>query len=146
MHVHQSIEVAAGPERIWPLLVEPVSVLKWYPTLKRYEYEDAGKRGPGARVYAEERASGMLMKLHFEIGDWVENRALSLHMTSGTGVKGYDQRWTVEPLAAGSRFTFDEHVELPLGFLGRLIGKVGQRSSEGHVREMLVKLKALAEA
>jgi hypothetical protein len=76
MHVHQSIEVAAGPERIWPLLVEPVSVLKWYPTLKRYEYEDAGKRGPGARVYAEERASGMLMKLHFEIGDWVENRAL----------------------------------------------------------------------
>jgi hypothetical protein len=67
-------------------------------------------------------------------------------MTSGTGVKGYDQRWTVEPLAAGSRFTFDEHVELPLGFLGRLIGKVGQRSSEGHVREMLVKLKAMAEA
>ena len=146
MEVHQSIEVAAPPERIWPLLVEPDNVLKWYPTLSRYEYEDAGKRGPGARVYAEEKASGMLMKLHFEIADWVENRALSLHMTSATGVKGYDQRWAVEPLPAGSRFSFEEHVELPYGVLGRLIGKVGQRSSEGHVREMLVKLKALAEA
>ena len=146
MEVHQSIEVAAPPERIWPLLVEPDNVLKWYPTLRRFQYEDAGQRGPGARVYAEEKASGMLMKLHFVISDWVENRALSLHMTSGTGVKGYDQRWTVEPLPAGSRFTFEEHVRLPYGVLGRLIGKVGQRNSEGHVREMLAKLKALAEA
>jgi len=146
MEVHQSIEVAAPPERIWPLLVEPDNVMKWYPTLRRYEYEDAKQRGPGARVYAEEKASGMLMKLHFEITDWVENRALALHMVSGTGVKGYDQRWTVEPLPAGSRFSFEEHVELPFGALGRLMGKVGQRSSEGHVREMLAKLKALAEA
>jgi uncharacterized protein YndB with AHSA1/START domain len=144
--VHQSIEVAAPPERIWPLLIDPDSVLKWYPTLRTYRYEDAGKRGAGARIYAEEKASGPLMKLHFEITDWVENRALSLHMTSGTGVKGYDQRWAVEPLATGSRFTFDEHVELPFGFLGKLIGKAGQRSSEGHVREMLARLKALAEA
>jgi uncharacterized protein YndB with AHSA1/START domain len=146
MQVHRSVEIAAPPERIWPLLVEPDNVLKWYPTLRRFQYEDAEKRGLGARVYAEEKASGMLMKLHFEISDWVENRALSLHMTSGTGVKGYDQRWTVEPLPAGSSFTFEEHVELPYGVLGRLLGKVGQRSSEGHVREMLAKLKALAEA
>jgi len=146
MDVQQSIEVAAPPERIWALLVEPDNILKWYPTLQTYQYEDPGKRGPGAKVYAEEKASGMLMKLHFEVADWVENRTLALHMTSGTGVKGYDQRWAVEPLPTGSRFTFEEHVELPYGVLGRMMGKVGQRSSEGHVREMLAKLKALAEA
>jgi uncharacterized protein YndB with AHSA1/START domain len=146
MQVHQSIEIAAPPERIWPLLVEPDNVLKWYPTLTTYRYEDAAQGGPGARVYAEEKASGMLMKLHFEISDWVENRTVSLHMVSGTGVKGYDQRWAMEPLPSGSRFTFEEHVELPYGPLGRLIGKVGQRSSETHVKEMLAKLKAMAEA
>ncbi len=146
MDVRRSVEIVAPPERIWPLLVEPGNVLKWYPTLRKFQYEDAGSRGPGSRVYAEEKASGMLMKLHFVITDWVENRALSLHMTSGTGVKGYDQRWTVEPLPAGSRFTFEEHVELPYGILGKVIGRVGQRSSEGHVREMLAKLKVLAEA
>ncbi len=146
MQVRRSVEIAAPPERIWPLLAEPDNVMKWYPSLRRFQYEDAGQPGPGARVYAEEKASGMLMKLHFEVSDWVENRALALHMTSGTGVKGYDQRWTVEPLPTGSRFTFEEHVDLPYGPLGRLLGRVGQRSSEGHVKEMLAKLKVLAEA
>ncbi len=146
MDVHESIDVAAPPERIWPLLVQPDKVLKWYPTLQTYRYDDAGTGGPGAKIYAEEKASGMLMKLHFEVVDWVENRAVALHMTSGSGVKGYDQRWAVDPLPTGSRFTFDEHVDLPYGFLGRMMGRLGQRSSEGHVHEMLLKLKELAEA
>mgnify|MGYP001585496064 CR=1 FL=1 len=146
MQVRRSVEIAAPPERLWPLLVEPENVRKWYPTLRRFEYEDAGQRGPGARVYAEEKASGMLMKLHFVITDWVENRTISLHMVAGTGVKGYDQTWSLDRLPAGSRFTFEEHVELPYGVLGSLLGRVGQRSSEGHVREMLAKLKVLAEA
>jgi len=146
MQVHRSVDIAAPPQRIWPLLVEPDDILKWYPTLSRFEYEDAGQRGPGARVYAEEKASGMLMKLHFVITDWVENRAISLRMVSGTGVKGYDQTWMLEPLPAGSRFTFDEHVELPYGALGKVIGRLGQRSSEAHVGEMLARLKSLAEA
>lgn len=120
--------------------------MKWYPTLRTFQYEDASQGGPGARVYAEEKASGMLMKLHFVISEWVENRTISLHMVSGTGVKGYDQSWNVEPLPAGSRFTFEEHVKLPYGLLGSLIGRVGQRSSEAHVKEMLAELKALAEA
>ncbi len=146
MQVHRSVEVAAPPERIWPLLVEPDNILKWYPTLRVFQYEDTGTRGPGARVYAEEKASGMLMKLHFVITDWVENRTISLRMVSGTGVKSYEQSWTVEPVPAGSRFTFEEHVELPFGVLGKVIGQVGQRSSETHVTEMLAKLKVLAEA
>jgi hypothetical protein len=88
----------------------------------------------------------MLMKLHFVITEWVENRTISLHMVSGTGVKEYDQSWNVEPLPSGSRFTFEEHVELPYGPLGSVIGKVGQRSSEAHVTEMLAERKVLAEA
>jgi uncharacterized protein YndB with AHSA1/START domain len=146
MQVRQSVEIAATPERIWPLLVEPANVMRWYPTLRTFRYEDAGQGGPDARIYAEEKASGMLMKLHFVITDWVENRMVSLHMVSGTGVKGYDQSWVVEPLPTGSRFTFEEHVELPYGVLGSVIGKIGQRSSEAHVKEMLAELKVLAEA
>jgi len=145
MHVLRSVEIAAPPERIWPLMVEPSKVRQWYPALRTYEYEDAGRRGPGAHVYAEEKASGPLMRLHFEITDWVENRTISLHMVSGTGVKGYDQSWTLEPTPTGSRFTFEESVELPYGIVGNVIGRVGQRSSDAHVKEMLATLKALAE-
>jgi len=146
MDVRQSIEIAAPPERIWPFLVEPDHVLEWYETLRTFRYAEGRPRGPGVRVYAEEKGTGMLMKLHFEATEWVENRVVALHMISGTGVKGYDQRWLLEPSPTGSRFTFSEHVELPYGPLGRLIGGVAKRSSEGHVKEMLATLKAMAEA
>ena len=67
-------------------------------------------------------------------------------MTSGSGVKGYEQRWAIEATPSGSTFTFMEEVELPFGIIGKLMGAVGQRSSEAHVKEMLAKLKSLAEA
>ena len=147
MEVHRSIEIAAPPERIWPLLVEPNSVRKWYVTLKEFSYAGDRHRGPGTRVHIEEKAAGpMLMKLDFEATEWVENRSVALHMVAGSGVKAYDQRWTLEPIAGGSRFTFDERVELPFGAIGKLLGAVGQRTSEGHVTEMLAKLKNLAES
>ena len=40
-----------------------------------------------------------------------------------------------------------ENVELPWGILGKIIGSVGQRTAEGHVREFLdKKLKSMVEA
>jgi hypothetical protein len=114
--------------------------------LRRYEYEEARRRGPGARVYAEENASGMLLGLHFTAAGWVEGQRISLHLTSGKGVGAYDLSWSIEPLPGGSRFTFEEEVELPYGPLGRLIGLLGERSSKAHVAHMLVTLKAMAEA
>jgi uncharacterized protein YndB with AHSA1/START domain len=147
MDVQQSIEITAPPERVWPLLVEPDNVLKWYGTLTTFRYADGGPPGPGARVYAEEKGGpGMLMKLNFGVSEWVENRAVGLHMVSGTGVKAYDQRWVLEPSTEGSRFTFSEHVELPYGAVGRLIDGMVKRTSENHLKEMLAKLKELAEA
>ena len=137
MEVHQSIEVAAPPERIWPLMVEPDNVLKWIRLQQVQDEGLSGHRGPRAAAAGKASACSCRLTSRHRL----VRQALSLHMVSGTGVKGYDQRWTVEPLPAGSRFTFEEHVELPFGVLGRLMGKVGQRSSEGHVREMLAKLK-----
>jgi uncharacterized protein YndB with AHSA1/START domain len=147
MEVHGSVEIGVPPERVWPLLVEPDSVRKWYVTLRAFRYSDEGHRGPGAHLHVEEQAAGpMVMSCEFEATEWVEPRAIGLHMTSGSGVRAYDQRWALEPTATGSRFTFDERVELPFGPLGRLIGAMGQGTSRRHVAEMLSKLKDLAEA
>ena len=146
MKVHKSIEIEAPPEKIWPFLVEPDNILKWCITFKKFQYTSDRRGGRGAPFYVEEKAGGPLMKLNFEITEWVENKTLAFRMTSGTGVKSYEQRWTMEATPPGTKFTFTEQVELPFGIIGKLMGVIAQRSSEAHVREMLARLRSLAEA
>ena len=146
MKVQRSIEIAVPPEKIWPFLVEPEKILQWCITFKKFEYTGEQRGGAGTTFYVEEKAGGPLMKLNFKVTEWVENERLAFSMTSGTGVRSYEQRWTLEATPSGSAFTFAEQVGLPFGVIGRLIGAVVKRSSEARVKEMLTKLKGLAEA
>ena len=148
MKVRGSIIIAVPPEKVWPFLVEPEKILKWCITFKTFEYTGEKHSGSGTTAYVEEQAGGLLMKLNFEVTEWVENRRLAFSMTSGTWVRSYLQKWTVSPFALkdGSQFIFMEEVVLPFGIIGKLIGIFAQRSSEARVEEMLIKLKRLAEA
>jgi uncharacterized protein YndB with AHSA1/START domain len=146
MEVQKSIEIAATPQKIWPFLVEPDKILKWCITFKKFQYTTGQRSGVGTPFYVEEKAGGPLMKLNFTVMEWVENKKLAIRMTSGNFVKGYEQWWTIEPITSGSRFNFAEDVKMPMGILGCLIGFLGRSSSENHVKEMLTKLKTLAEA
>ena len=76
----------------------------------------------------------------------MKNERIAFSMTSGYGVKDYEQGWTIKATPSGSRFTFMEDIELPFGIIGKLIGLVGQNTSKATVGKMLVILKSLAEA
>jgi hypothetical protein len=86
------------------------------------------------------------MKMDFKITECRENEKLGLRMVSGTGVKAYEQSWSLEPIPSGSRFTFSEDIELPYGVIGKLLGLILEPMSAGTVDKMLAKLKTLAEA
>lgn len=145
MRIQKSIEIGAPPERIWPFFTEPEKILKWCITFKKFEYTGEQRSGVGTPLYIEEEV-GPLMKLNFEVTEWVENERLSFRMTSGTVVKAYEQRWTLEPTLSGSTFTFMEEFKLPFGILGSLMEMAGKGRSEAYVDEMLGKLKSFAEA
>ena len=128
-------------------MVEPEKILKWCITFKKFEYTGDQRSGVGTPFYIEEKSGPMpLMKLNFTVTEWAENERLAFSLTSGTGVKGYEQRWIAEATPTGSRFTFMEDVELPFGIIGKLIGLVGQNMSKATAGKMLVILKSLAEA
>ena len=146
MKVQRSIEIVVPPEKIWPFLVEPEKILKWCITLRKFEHTSEQQSGVGTPFYFEEKAAGRLMKLNFVVTEWVENEKLAFNMTSGKGVKGYEQRWTLEATPSGSRFTFMEKVELPYGIIGKILGLFAQFLSRLTVKKMLAKLKNLAEA
>lgn len=145
MRVQRSIEIAAPPEKIWPFLVEPEKILKWYIPLQKFEYTSEQRGGVGTPFYVEEKAAGRLMKLNFAVTEWVENEKLAFSMTSGNFAKGVEHRWIVEATPSGSRFTFMIQIELPYGIIGKILGLFAQRSEESTIREMLVKLKSLVE-
>ncbi len=114
--------------------------------MRKFEYTGEQRGGVGAPLYYEERASGQTIKLNCVVTEWVENERLAFRMNSGTVMKSYEERWTVEATPSGSRFTLMYKGELPYGILGKLIGALGQRSSDAHVKEILVRLKSLVEA
>jgi hypothetical protein len=144
--VQRSIEISAPPEKIWPFLTQPPNILKWCITFQKCEFTGQQQSGVGLPFYVEEKAGGPLMKINFKVTEWVENQKVAFKMTSGNFVKSYEQGWTIGPIPSGSRFSFVEDVKMPWGILGRLIGFLGRSSSEKHVKEMLIKLKSLAES
>jgi uncharacterized protein YndB with AHSA1/START domain len=141
-----SIDIHAAPEKVWPYLFEPEKVLLWCHTYQKYEYTGDRRGELGSRFYVEEKAGGPLMKYTFEAAEWEENRKLTQKMISGTGVKAYQQTMLLEALPDGCRFTFMEDVELPMGFLGRLIGLLGEGMSRAAIKKMQEKLKSVVEA
>ena len=146
MKIEKSIEIAAPPERIWPFLVDPEKVIKWSITFRKYQYTGDQRSGVGTPLYIEEKAGGPLMKMNFEITEWVENERIRLKMISGASLKSYEQLWTLASTNSGSEFTFYEEIVFPLGVIGKLIGLVSQGSSYKFVTEMQSKLKSLVEA
>ena len=145
MKLQRSIEIKATGEEIWPFLVEPEKIIKWCTPLNVIRYSSQQRGGVGTTFYFEEKAVGRMMKLHFVVTEWIVNRSVAFEMTSGNVVKGYNQRYTIEPFPSGSRITCFEEVTLPFGFLGKCAGLFRRFTSNRLLGEMLLNLKYTVE-
>ena len=145
MKIQRSIEIAAPPQEIWPYLIEPEKILKWFFLLKKFEYTGKQNGGVGATIYYEEQSGPWLMKFNFKVTEWEENKRLAFVMTSGT-LKRDDLIWSLESTDAGSLFTIIEDVEMPWGFFGKTLQSLFVNRGVGkHIEEMQLKLKKLVE-
>ena len=145
MKMHSSIEIAAAAEKIWPFLVEPKKILKWATTLKKIYFTSEQCSGLNATFYFEERAASPLVKLNLVITEWVVNEKVSFKMTSSNLVKDYEQKYMIEAIPSGSRFTCYEYAKLPYGIIGKVIGLFRLPISEMYLKRILIKLKSLVE-
>ena len=145
MKIQKTIKIAAPASKIWPFLVEPQNIMRWCPveTIRCTSEQRGGLKTP---FYFEEIAIGRLFKMEFVVTEWVENESVAFKMTSGNIVKGYEQRYTIQSIPYGSKFTCFEDVTMPYGVLGQVAGLLRRNVSEGRLERMLGKLKVLAEA
>jgi uncharacterized protein YndB with AHSA1/START domain len=144
MRIQRSVEIAAPPEKIWPFLIEPEKIMQWFNLLKKFEYTSEQRSGAGTTFYYEESNGPMLMKLSYEVTEWVENERLAFSMTSGPAKKD-DQVWAIEATPSGSRFTCTEDYEMPWGILGRMIVALVGWMIGKRIQEILDNLKRVVE-
>jgi uncharacterized protein YndB with AHSA1/START domain len=145
MKIERSIETAAPPERVWLLLVTPEEILKWFTLLESFEYTSE-QRGVGTTFHYDERSGGRLMKLDYQVTEWVENQRFAFALVYGPMRKD-DQVWSIEAMPTGSRVSLSEDIELSGGVFGRiLLALVVGRMIGKHLQEMLSNLRGLAEA
>ncbi len=146
MKLQRSIDIKAAPEKIWPYLVEPEKIMKWFTHLQKFEYTGEKQGGVGTTFYYEEKSSGKLMKMNYRVTEWVKNKKIAFSVTSGS-LKKDDQVWSIEATPAGSRFTWFEDLELGMGIFGKIISATfGEKMIGKSLEKMIAILKRLVEA
>ncbi len=145
MKIQKSVDIRAAPEQVWPFLVEPEKIMKWFTLLKKFEYTGAKRGGLKATFYYEEKSGPLTMKMNYVVTEWVENRRIVFVMTSGS-MKKDDQIWSLEPTAAGSRFTLIEDYEVSKGAVGRMVDSLSAGMIARGIEKILGNLKRLVES
>jgi uncharacterized protein YndB with AHSA1/START domain len=143
--VQRSINIKATPEKIWPFLVEPEKILKWFTHLQKFEYTGEKRNSIGTTFYYEEKSSGKLMKMNYKVTEWVKNKKIAFSVTSGS-LKKDDQVWSIEAMQTGSRFTMFEDLDLRMGIFNSIIGVFAKMMIGKSLQDIIANLKRLAEA
>ena len=51
MKIEKSIDIAASPEKLWPLLFKKENLLRWHPNAQEFDFIGDQNSGVGARFY-----------------------------------------------------------------------------------------------
>ena len=146
MKIERSVDIAAPPEKVWPLLLDPEKILQWFSLLRKFEFTGDKRSGVGTTFYYEEKSSGQLMKLNYVVTEWADNNKIAFKVTSGS-LKKDDQVWRIEATPTGSKFTMFEDLEMPMGVIGKVIGALfGEMMIGKNMEKILGNLKRLAES
>jgi len=140
-----SIDIAAPPERVWALAMDPNCLSEWVTIHRRLHGHDDG---PLRRGYAMEQTlhlRGVNFKVHWELVAYDAGHHAEWH-GRGPARSHAETEYRLTPFEGGTRFDYRNEFTAPLGPLGRvasraLVGGLPRREADASLR----KLKALAE-
>jgi len=146
MKFERSIEIAAPPQKIWPLIFQPENLLQWHPTAQRFDVVGDQRTGEGATFYMEVKSGARLTRHVYMVTGWQENKKFAFHQILGD-LKRHDALWTIEATEKGSRLTVAFDMGLPYWIIGKIMGALFVRKQmEKELEGELANIKRLAEA
>jgi uncharacterized protein YndB with AHSA1/START domain len=143
--VRASIDIAAAPEKVWELAMDPKRLHEWVTIHRRLDDHDGG---PPRRGYAMEQTlhlRGVNFKVHWELVECEADRHAEWH-GRGPARSRAETEYRLTAVDGGTRFDYRNEFRAPLGALGAVasravVGGLPQREADASLR----RLKALAE-
>ena len=141
--VERSALIRTTPERAFGFVADPDNALRWMHSFSRFDPEQAGHAGLGAKVTATGTVMGIPVTTTLEVVEFDPPRRLSSRTTGR--LKSYST-WQFEPADGGTRVTFLGDYDVPGALLRMIGGPLVQRELETNAEKSLSNLKAILES
>ena len=140
-----SIDIAAPPEEVWALAMNPDRLHEWVTIHRRLHNHDNGPPRKGYEMEQTLHLRGVNFKVHWELVACEDSRHAEWH-GRGPARSHAETEYRLTPADGGTRFDYRNEFKAPLGPLGAMasraiVGGLPQREADASLR----RLKALAE-
>jgi uncharacterized protein YndB with AHSA1/START domain len=143
--VERSIEIAASPERIYEVIMDPACLARWVTIHAALEDAPAGQLERGSQLTQRLQLAGRGFTVHWKV---IENQPARKVVWEGRGPMRSHAGVTYELTPSdngGTRFTYTNEFALPGGPLGRVAGPVVKRVTAGELDRSLDRLRLMVE-
>jgi uncharacterized protein YndB with AHSA1/START domain len=140
-----SIDIAAPPDQVWALAMNPDRLHEWVTIHRRLHNHDNGPPRKGYEMEQTLHLRGVNFKVHWELVACEDSRHAEWH-GRGPARSHAETEYRLTPVDGGTRFDYRNEFKAPLGPLGAMasraiVGGLPQREADASLR----RLKALAE-
>jgi len=144
MKVERSIDMAAAPEVVYEVIMDPRRLQDWVTIHSSLEDAPRGQLERGSRLTQRLELAGRPFTVRWTVVENDPARRVTWEgrgpMRSRAGVT-----YELEPLGEGTRFAYTNEFSLPGGPLGMVAGPVVRHVTTGELDRSLARLKALVE-
>ncbi len=141
-----SIDIAAPPEAVWAVALDPERLADWVTIHRSLGAHDGGPARPGYRMTQTLTLRGAPFRVRWELVTCAEPTDATWHGRGPAGSKALTE-YRLRPQAGGTRFEYRNEFFPPLGVLGRIAqNAVAGDIPETEARASLRRLKALLES
>jgi carbon monoxide dehydrogenase subunit G len=144
MKVERTVQIAAPPERVYEVVMDPRSLEDWVTIHHSLEDAPPTQLKRGSKLTQTLKLAGRRFRVRWTV---VENDPRKKVVWEGKGPVGSTARveYRFAPNGEGTRFSYMNEYDLPGGPLGRLAGRPVARVTARELDGSLRRLKLLVE-
>jgi carbon monoxide dehydrogenase subunit G len=142
--IERSVEIAAPPERVYDIVMDPARLADWVTIHHHLEDAPNGRLKQGSKLTQCLRIAGKKFNVRWTV---VENDPCTRVVWEGRGPVTSHARvvYGFEETDGGTSFSYRNEYDLPGGALGRIAGRAVSRVTQKELEGTLQRLKALVE-